>query len=260
MFAALEIYNRSKYYTWVVDIWAWGVLVFKYIYELPKFIPGRQWGKYVVSCLNDQDDDDVLIKILKRMLVIDPEARSSAKDLLDEVMKIPIELASRSQLDTLFDTTQVTYGATEKTISLNYAALGSCESTAGYLQPTPLSTQNPSASSRKRDRSSVRASKTNKRRNSALEVFYQMHSNWLTDPNLVGSSVAKLGKSISDVSSTTTPKCSVSPVENITLNSLAQVMDPSSNPADNNSSSAFPITQLFEANHQTDNAVTNQVV
>lgn len=57
MFAALEIYNRSKYYTWVVDIWAWGVLVFKYIYELPKFIPGRQWGKYVVSCLNDQDDD-----------------------------------------------------------------------------------------------------------------------------------------------------------------------------------------------------------
>jgi serine/threonine protein kinase len=95
LYSAPEIYC-GKDYSPAVDIWSLGVVVFNYAFGLRRqaFEERREnpvkgtkewclsWCQYIVEQVNDWEDPDRLIDLLKGMLRIDPEKRHPADECL----------------------------------------------------------------------------------------------------------------------------------------------------------------------------------
>ena len=81
LYAAPEVF-RGERYTAAVDIWSLGVVVYEYVYGLPKtegtFSPNR-WFKKLVGSILDWDADCMIDFLSSKMLKMNPQERSSAK-------------------------------------------------------------------------------------------------------------------------------------------------------------------------------------
>ncbi|KAI0552098.1 hypothetical protein F4679DRAFT_97537 [Xylaria curta] len=87
---------NQTHYDLSVDIWSLGTIVLEWIYEMsePNETPkgpwpkakwqhlATGWHKQLLSHLNEQDDDDVVIDIVNGMMHIEPTKRASAAKCL----------------------------------------------------------------------------------------------------------------------------------------------------------------------------------
>ncbi|KAJ9624519.1 Protein kinase protein rad53 [Taxawa tesnikishii (nom. ined.)] len=91
LYAAPEIWKGSGY-TSAVDIWSLGLVVFEFVYGLPKLKRGpfraRDWCDRVVKAVEDWDSDELVDCLSTRMLRLDPKQRSSADDCLKQAAEI----------------------------------------------------------------------------------------------------------------------------------------------------------------------------
>lgn len=90
-YAAPEIWRRR--YTAMVDIWSLGVVVFQYMYGLPKpthLNEGEPWCRDIVTAAEEwKGDGDTLIDLIStKMLKMDYRRRQSASDCLEEVHRL----------------------------------------------------------------------------------------------------------------------------------------------------------------------------
>ncbi|KAK3079882.1 hypothetical protein LTS18_003688, partial [Coniosporium uncinatum] len=91
LYAAPEIWKGSGY-TSAVDIWSFGLVVYEFIYGLPK--PGRgsfrprNWCNRVVKAAEDWDPDGLVDYFSAHMLQIDPKRRSSASECLEKASEV----------------------------------------------------------------------------------------------------------------------------------------------------------------------------
>lgn len=83
----------GSYYTPVVDIWALGVVIFQYIYGLPRqdipFIR-KNWYRKLITKVEDWDSEDLLDFLSFSMLKMDPQKRLSARACLQEASKLRV--------------------------------------------------------------------------------------------------------------------------------------------------------------------------
>lgn len=85
LYAAPEIYQprRDAYYTNAIDIWSLGVVIFRFVYGLPKCYDEHQgvpWCEKIIERLNDWDSDVLVDFLSSAMLILEPERRLSAKE------------------------------------------------------------------------------------------------------------------------------------------------------------------------------------
>ncbi|KAK4980804.1 hypothetical protein LTR28_000787 [Elasticomyces elasticus] len=90
-YAAPEVWRGSGY-TSAVDIWSFGVVIFEYLYGLPKAARGpfrpRDWCNRVVKAAEDWDPDGLVDYFSAHMLQIDPKRRSSASECLEKASEV----------------------------------------------------------------------------------------------------------------------------------------------------------------------------
>ena len=90
LYSAPEIWDESPY-TPKVDIWALGLIVFRYAYGLPeikgRFVP-RRWYQSLVKMIEDWDSEALIDFLSTSMLTIDPNKRLSARECLQESAKL----------------------------------------------------------------------------------------------------------------------------------------------------------------------------
>ena len=93
--------SRSRIqYSQAVDIWSLGVVIYQYVYGLPRQTSGSAlaWCKRLVEHLNDWESEE-LIDVLSEMIVMDPRQRLSARPCLNRALLLdhasdPIEASS----------------------------------------------------------------------------------------------------------------------------------------------------------------------
>ncbi|KAK0973034.1 hypothetical protein LTR54_017427 [Friedmanniomyces endolithicus] len=80
--------SRSRIqYSQAVDIWSLGVVIYQYVYELPRQTSGSAlaWCKRLVEHLNDWESEE-LIDVLSEMIVMDPRQRLAARPCLNRAL------------------------------------------------------------------------------------------------------------------------------------------------------------------------------
>ncbi|KAK5004953.1 hypothetical protein LTR28_008280 [Elasticomyces elasticus] len=90
MYMAPEIGKRPgkrSRYTSAVDIWSFGLVVFQFIYGLPKF-RRKGWCKRVAKAAEDWDPDGLVDYLATHMLQIDPKKRSPASECLKKACEV----------------------------------------------------------------------------------------------------------------------------------------------------------------------------
>ena len=93
-YVAPEVWKRRTYSS-AVDIWSLGVIVFEYIYGLPKpsrSYKSKSWGEDIVCKIEDEDweSDQVMSLLYTRMLKIEPEKRGSAGNCLNILLELQL--------------------------------------------------------------------------------------------------------------------------------------------------------------------------
>ena len=91
-YVAPEIWKRRAYSS-AVDIWSLGVIVFEYIYGLPKpsrSYKSKSWGEDIIHKIEDEhwESDQVLGLLHTKMLRMKPEERGSAGNCLNSFLEL----------------------------------------------------------------------------------------------------------------------------------------------------------------------------
>ena len=91
-YVAPEVWKRRAY-SFAVDIWSLGVIVFEYFHGLPK--PSRtyksqSWGEDIIRKITNEDweSDQVMSLIYTKMLRMEPKERESAGNCLKHLLEL----------------------------------------------------------------------------------------------------------------------------------------------------------------------------
>ena len=87
VYLALEVAPDSCY-TSMIDVWALGVVVFQYGYNLPRYHSQENWHQTLVQTVDDWDSDGLVDIISSSMLRVDPQQRRLARECLEMASKL----------------------------------------------------------------------------------------------------------------------------------------------------------------------------
>ncbi|KKZ64590.1 hypothetical protein EMCG_09486 [[Emmonsia] crescens] len=202
---ATAVKPREKY-TVKVDIWSLGVVALRFTHNLPSSdCDGISWCNRIIDRANTYNNEDLMNFLMTHMLVLKPEARSSAKACLKAVEDLPVRFRDGSRTPTQASSAEGVL-PTGQSISPDNEIPGFSSSRINaYINTNaclPESRKRLAQSQSSSD--TIRASKrlaqkaghnnNHQQREQKDSEFNPFHPNWLQDPNCVGSVVAEMGR------------------------------------------------------------------
>ncbi|PQE30141.1 kinase-like domain protein [Rutstroemia sp. NJR-2017a WRK4] len=223
VYMAPEIFHHGRSYTPAVDVWSLGLVAYECAYSLPvtgNCRIGEAWCRGLVAKINDEDDGDLVNLLTRSMVIMDPRMRSSAEKCYEEASKFVADSEKRcttptpqsyNAQDNKSSSARPTDDseATEQESSQEESSQeeSSQQNNSSAKEPSSHAPPSPSTSKRAPPSSLSPSARTIKRHRyptssgSDLNLF---NSNWLEDPNCVGSEVAAMGKDGEEPSEWTT--------------------------------------------------------
>ncbi|PQE05601.1 kinase-like domain protein [Rutstroemia sp. NJR-2017a BBW] len=218
-YMAPEIFRHGRSYTPAVDIWSLGLVAYECAYSLPvtgNRRIGKAWCRGLVAKINDEDDGDLVNLLTSFMVVMDPRMRSSAEKCYEEASKFvpdsekrcttptPQSYNARDNKASSVRLTDESEEDSEQESSQEESSQhdnSSGEETSSQAPPYPLTTKRAPSSSLSPSARTLKRHRYPTSSGSDLNLF---NSNWLEDPNCVGSEVAAMGKEGEEPSDWTT--------------------------------------------------------